>query len=123
MIYEMELLRDAGIQVQYQKGQQVFVAGQAAESVFLLESGVAGIYDKSGIKRGGRMVENGELLGLEDVLRGVLRTYSVIAVSDAVFTSVGKKDFQGLLDYNPFLLSRIIKFCSAWNNGFAIFQR
>jgi CRP-like cAMP-binding protein len=116
--YEREIIRDIGIRVECRKGQALFSVGQTAENVYLLESGLVVIDDGTGEglhSKAGSMRGPGELVGLDEALRGALRTSRAVAISDVVLFSVEKKDFQGLLTCDPFLFSRIIKICNYRN--------
>lgn len=108
--YEKEILRDSGFERRYQKGQFLFKAGDDCSGIYLVEKGAVEVFRHQ--EGTGRRViaikRKGELLGMEDVLRGDKMTCTARAVRQLTLLAVKREDFLDLLAFNPFLLHRII---------------
>lgn len=109
---EREIIRQAGKRLHYSRGSNLFVAGDPADRIYLLEEGWVKIYRMSGDGKQvtvGSLRRPGELMGLAEAVAGGLRTCCAGAVSDLVVFAVARETFMQLLDTEPFLAVKIAK--------------
>lgn len=114
--YEKEIIRGIGSRVEYKKGQVISSPGDNTGEIYLIESGLVKFYRLDGEGRRislGCIKKPGDLLGLAEAFCDIERTCYTGAVDDVVLISVEKKDFQDLLDCDPFFFRKILHMISS----------
>lgn len=109
---EKEIIRQAGNQVKLHKGGTLFVAGDPADRVYMVDQGWLKIYR---VSRDGRQVTvrsfrgPGELMGLAEVLVGGYRSCYAGAVSEMTGCVITRDSYLDLMETEPFLAVKVIK--------------
>jgi len=109
---EKEIIRQAGSPVNFPRGGNVFVAGDPADRVYLVEKGWLKIYRVSPDGRQvtvGSLRAPGELMGLAEALFGGRRSCYAGAVTDVLAYVISREAFLELMDIEPFLAVKISK--------------
>lgn len=113
---EKELIRQAGMVMNYPKGQTLFSAGDVADRIYLIEEGYVKIYR---IASDGRRVtvgcirSPGELMGLAETLYHGERTCFAGAINDVRAVVVRKGRFEELLEKEPQLAIKVARLLGA----------
>lgn len=102
----MEIVRQAGTSAYYSSGEYIFYIGDAAEQVYLLESGRVILAGEHGIVQ---YRKAGQLLGLAEVIQGLNRSWQAVAATDTKLTVIGREDLVELLASEPFLSVKLTK--------------
>jgi diguanylate cyclase len=85
----LQAIRTAGSTRCYESGQSIFLAGDEAESAFIIEKGAVEIWTGSSDERLVlTLLEEGELFGALTILEGVPRIASATAIGETVLTVV-----------------------------------
>lgn len=109
---EKEIVRQAGNPMQFSRGNSLFVAGDPADRVYLVDKGWLKIYR---VSKDGRQVTvgslrgPGELMGLAEALAGGHRSCYAGAVTDVFVHVITRESFLELMDSEPFLAVKVTK--------------
>jgi len=107
---EVALLRAAGQERKYPRGQIIFSALDAAAYVYYIEAGWVRIYrlGSEGQKvTVGSLREPGQMLGLAEALRGEARTCFAEAITEVSLLKIAVPAFRGLLLQHPALACKV----------------
>ena len=91
--------------IEFNSGQFIFKAGDDGGSMFLLASGVVGIFLPENVTdKPNFLVEDKEIFGEMGVIEGKLRMAHARAMSDALVMAVSKSEFEAKIEAtDPFV--------------------
>lgn len=112
---EISLLDNAGPTINYPKGQLIFTAGEMADRVHYIKSGVVKVYrlGAEGQKQTVALRYPGELVGMAEALYGGERICCAETVSHTTVVLIGRERFQELMQSRPDLTLTVAEILSA----------
>lgn len=100
-------------------GQEIFMAGQAADAAFLCVKGVAGLYWPTDKDKTLMITEvtPGRLIGDMAVILNNARTLDMIAIEDSIFLRIGAKELMSVIENDAQVATSLLRAVSSHLQG------
>jgi len=95
-----------------EKGKELFHAGELAENIFFLETGMLAVLKETGFNDRTQVVallEPGASVGEGGLLDNFFRSATIVAIEESLLYCFERQGLKALEEKNPFLLLKIIK--------------